>query len=359
MANTSSPQHTAIAFPAQGKNLIEIQVDTPVVRPGTVLVRVLYSSPTPLDIWQGHHGLIVSHWPLIPSDALTGTVIAVSDDVSHLSVGDTVFSFTFGENEGRAAQEVALLSANRVGRIPPGLDAAAVATVPNNLVTAIHTLTHDLQLPLVLQPTDTPVHDALKNKRILIWGGGTSAGQYAVQVLAQSGYRNIIATASSYHHNYLREIGATHTVDYRSESWQKEIGEPVDLALDNVGDVEESLRKIGLVVRPAASSIVAALLPLRHGGKKVTNISFDLEDGVLPKEVNYIGVRTHFYEQNEHYKQHLQPKIIPELLASGKIKPNKTREITEGGSRLANYQKAIDLLAAGEVSGEKLVVKIT
>jgi len=82
----------------------------------------------------------------------------------------------------------------------------------------------------------------------------------------------------------------------------------------------------------------------------------ELEDGILPKGIIYVGVRTHFYEENEHFK-HLQPQIIPSLLASGKVKPNPVRLVDEG-STLKSYQKAIDLLNEGKVSGERIVIKV-
>lgn len=45
-------QHAAIVFPGQGEKLQEITLDTPALKPGHVLIKVLYSSTTPLDIWQ-------------------------------------------------------------------------------------------------------------------------------------------------------------------------------------------------------------------------------------------------------------------------------------------------------------------
>lgn len=355
----STKQHTAIVFPGLGEKLKEIKVDTPAIKPGHVLIRVLYASTTPFDVWQGYHGLIVKEWPLIPSDSLSGVVAEVADDVKHLKVGDEVLSFTFGTNESRAAQEFALIPANRVGKIASNVPIADATTVPNNLVTVIHSFTNDLKLPLKLVDSDPDVAPEFLNKRILIWGSGTSVGQYAIQVLKLSGYKNIITTASTRHHAYLKEIGASVTVDYNSKTLESDIGENVTYALDCVGDVEESLRKIGKVVKPSSESRVAAMLPLRVGGKQVDKVVLEFEKGVLPDQVIYSGVRTHFYEQNAHYKEILQPQIVPELLASGKIKPNRVTIVNDQPSRLANYQKAIDLLYKGDVSGEKLVIQIS
>ncbi|KII92746.1 hypothetical protein PLICRDRAFT_37545 [Plicaturopsis crispa FD-325 SS-3] len=353
-----SATHKAIAFPAEKAPLVVIDVPTPSVAPGRVLIRVQYASTTPLDVWQGHFSLVVSSWPQVPGTSLSGTVLAVGEGVEHLSVGDQVFTFTAGPNDERAAQEIAHVRANRVGKVPSNITLASVATISDNLVTAFHALTQDLGLSVATSSTAVPsISESDLNKRILIWGGSTSAGQYAIQLLKLSGYRHIITTASAKHTEHLLSLGATSVVDYTASGWEAAIGEPVDLVLDNVGDVEDTLRQIGKVVRRSAESKVAALLPLRLGGRQATSITQELPSGVLPSEVQYSGVRTFLYEQNEYFKQHLQAEIIPELIASGLIKANRTR-VVQGANALESYQLAVNEVAAGTVSGERLVIEI-
>lgn len=49
---------------------------------------------------------------------------------------------------------------------------------------------------------------------------------------------------------------------------------------------------------------------------------------------------------------------MEELVGNGTIKPTKVT-LVEGENAVERYQKAIDLLAAGAVSGEKLVVDVS
>lgn len=69
-------------------------------------------------------------------------------------------------------------------QVPPNVDAAAASTVPGNLVTAFHALTNDLGLEIIRDASgkqlDLP--EDIKAKRILVWGGSSSCGQYAIQV---------------------------------------------------------------------------------------------------------------------------------------------------------------------------------
>jgi hypothetical protein len=62
-------------------------------------------------------------------------------------------------------------------------------------------------------------------------------------------------------------------------------------------------------------------------------------------------------KQNELFKEHLQPTIMPTLLASGVVKPNRQR-IVEGATLLERAQKAMDALRRKEVSGERLVWRV-
>ena len=181
------------------------------------------------------------------------------------------------------------------------MDPRAAVTVPNNLVTVFHTLTHDLGFAL---PWPKPANYVPENASapILVWGGSSSVGQYAIQVLTYWGYTNIIASASPKHHSLLQSLGATKTVDYRSASYQKEVLEAagrdgVKFVVDCIGSLEGSMRPISRVV--GAGAVVAVMLPVvvrdttEVGGPEY---EMDVRKGVEWKEgVVAKGVRTHFY----------------------------------------------------------------
>lgn len=63
------------------------------------------------------------------------------------------------------------------------------------------------------------------------------------------------------------------------------------------------------------------------------------------------------WNQNELFKEHLQPTIMPKLLAGGVVKPNRQR-IIEGATILERAQNAMDTLRRKEVSGERLVWRV-
>ena len=62
--------------------------------------------------------------------------------------------------------------------------------------------------------------------------------------------------------------------------------------------------------------------------------------------------------QNPTFKSKLQPEIMPTLLAHGIVRTNKYRLI-EGATLLERAQAALDILRRKEVSGERLVWKVS
>ena len=60
--------------------------------------------------------------------------------------------------------------------------------------------------------------------KILVWGGATTLGMYVIQLAKLSGY-NVVTTASTTNHGFLKSLGALATYDYREEGVSKLIKE--------------------------------------------------------------------------------------------------------------------------------------
>ena len=82
-------------------------------------------------------------------------------------------------------------------------------TITDNLVTAFYTQFSELGSPTsktFLEIYGPPSTD----KPILICGAGATTDEYAIQLLELAGCTNVIATASTHNHEYLRSLGARH-----------------------------------------------------------------------------------------------------------------------------------------------------
>lgn len=134
-------------------------------------------------------------------------------------------------------------------------------------------------------PTSFPVKEAppLADKPIFIYGAGATSGAYTIQMLKSAGYRNVIATASPKHHEYLHSIGAKHTLDYAIPDLAEQIlkctGEKIPLVMDCIAS-DGSRAVISKVVTP--DSTITFLLPIKIGNAVIGSQIL----GELPKELN-------------------------------------------------------------------------
>jgi len=90
-------------------------------------------------------------------------------------------------------------------------------TFPNNFVPVFHTLTTDLGINLPWPKPDNYVPENA-DCPVLVWGGSSSVGQFAIQVLRYYGHNSILATASCKQHEKLRRLGAKALFDYNALS---------------------------------------------------------------------------------------------------------------------------------------------
>ena len=99
--------------------------------------------------------------------------------------------------------------------------------------TALQCLHETLELPSPFDVRSGP------QRSILIWGGATSVGQYAVQFAKLGGFR-VITTASPKNFDLVKGLGADEVFDYRDESVVQKIraatGNALDIAVDTTSE---------------------------------------------------------------------------------------------------------------------------
>ncbi|KAF8167546.1 biotin/lipoyl attachment:Carbamoyl-phosphate synthase subunit L [Crassisporium funariophilum] len=324
--------HTAIATTAKGVyDAIQVPTETP--GDGEILIKVDYASMIAFDTYVTDRGFVVQEYPLVLGFNAAGIVAKLGSGVEDLKVGDRVRS-----SRNKTMQEYCIESRSLVAKIPDTLPLEEAATIPDNFVCAFYTLFSQLGLPI---PSTFPatVAPPLATSPILIYGAGSTAGLYAIQLLHLAGYKKIIATASLKHHDYLRSLGATDTFDYNSPTLVKDIaiaaGEDrkILFAMDCI-TTQSTLDILADILSPLAT--LAILLPIKAGNAVTGSLDEEMyweipeERNRFPKGTKIIGVRTFNYQEDSTLKQNLMPKILPQLLAAGHIKPNRVRLMDKG-----------------------------
>jgi NADPH:quinone reductase-like Zn-dependent oxidoreductase len=352
--------HSAIAIISKG-HIDAIQLPTQKPGQGEVLVKVAYSTIVPPDVHMADFGFQLNEgiYPLPLGISISGFVEEVGEGAQRLQKGDRVCGFTLTNPKSKGLQQYAVLLQTTCAKIPDSLALEAAATIPDNFITSYFTLFDRLGLPLPQFPVPSPPPEA--DKPILIYGGGTSSGQYAIQLLNFAGYTNVITTSSSHHHTYLRSLGAMHTIDYKDLDMVEQVIRAAGGKLEHVMDcvsAEGTLKRIAQVAAPQAT--VAALLPIKAGDSLLADdmwMELPADRNPFEKSVKVLGVRTFLYQQNEYLKEKLMPEILPQLLEKGVITPNRTR-LFDQGTFLERTLAALQFVRSGKVSGEKVVVKV-
>lgn len=190
----------------------------PVPDPGLDRIRVAVHACglAPAD-WALCRGLFARQLPRGIGCDVSGTVDAIGDGVTDVSVGDRVFGTAdFAHCPSAGASDRAIM--DHWFAVPDGLDLTQAAALPMALATAYLHLT-----ALGLTPGRT----------ILINGAGGTIGYAAVQIALIRGLR-VIATAGPTYAQRLRELGATVTSygDGVVQRVKAASDGPVDLVLD-------------------------------------------------------------------------------------------------------------------------------
>lgn len=203
--------------------------DLPIPRPGPtdVLVRVEAAAVNMVDTFV-RSGAYHTHLPLpfILGRDLVGTVVTKGPGVVGFDVGDRVWSNSLGHSgrQGTTA-EYAVVSADRLYPVPPGVDSVVMAAIAHPVATAhIALFTHAR-----LQPGET----------VLINGAGGHVGSAATVLASRAGAR-VLATARQADLARCRRLGADYAIDYRSpdlsSALRRAAPEGVHVHLDTSGN---------------------------------------------------------------------------------------------------------------------------
>jgi NADPH:quinone reductase-like Zn-dependent oxidoreductase len=196
-------------------------VPKPEPRAGEALVRVHAAGITPAELgwpetWvdrQGH-----DRTPMIPSHEFSGVVEELGHGVTHVVAGEEVFGLVPFDNDGAAADYVAVRARDLAPK-PITLDHSRTAALPLSALTAWQAFTEQ-----------THVHPG---HHVLVHGGAGGVGAFAVQIAKVLGAR-VSATASAGDIEYVRSLGADVVIDYKAAPFE-EIVSDVDVVLDPIG----------------------------------------------------------------------------------------------------------------------------
>ncbi|MEH6930242.1 NADP-dependent oxidoreductase [Priestia aryabhattai] len=213
----------AFAINEYGEPEVLKEYDLPVPEVGDhdVLIEVENTGISPYD-WHvrigEQAGKIDYPIPLILGWDVSGVVRKIGKNVTTLKEGDPVIATQRLDRNGGYAEYIAV-NEQTVVKKPKSLSFEEGATIPINGLTVYQALIKYGKIS--------------KGDRVLIHGGAGAVGVFGIQLAKYKG-AYVAATASEHNHEFLKELGADKTIDYRKENFADVIKD-YDIVLDTQG----------------------------------------------------------------------------------------------------------------------------
>lgn len=258
-------------------------------------------------------------------------------------------------NRGAFA-EYCVIESSLVFAIPDDITDQQAAVIPLAFATAAQAMFQWLSLPEPSKPAKTAFP-------FLVNGGTSSVGKYAIQLGKLAGLF-VVATGSKRNHELLKELGADATVDYNEADWPEQVRkvthDGLEHALDCIAE-KGTYEAIAQSMSPTKGGHIVGLLPVGKVREKVEGINPKVKVQslivytVFERPLKYPGFDHSGLETPEDkakWEKYLS--MLPELLSSGKIKPNRIREMGGLDDILTGFQEQ----QQGKVRAEKLVYRV-
>jgi NADPH:quinone reductase-like Zn-dependent oxidoreductase len=333
--------------PKQPVSLESRPIPTP--GPKQVVIRNHAAALNPADWFMQESGMFIKTYPSTLGSDVAGIVHSVGSEVKNFKPGDQVSGFgrlipTANHNVG-AFQTYTLVSSSQTMHLPSSISFREGALLPMATFTSGAAIFGYLKVPRPELGSE-PDH---KEKGFLVWGGASSLGTAAIQILSLLGF-TIYTTASPKHHDYLRSLGASHCFDYNDPDVAEKIislsnsTAPIGLAYNIVTNEQSALATIKILNGSVAPS----------NEKMITHAALWPNNVEKPSDLDIQWVNLSQFDLDE-FGNWFWGVWLTEALNKGTFVPSPKIRVIEGG--LANLQEALDIQKKG-VSGVKLVIDI-
>ncbi|KAJ5206524.1 Polyketide synthase enoylreductase [Penicillium cf. griseofulvum] len=290
----------------------------------------------------------------------SGTVVAMGSDVAaqgRFRLGDLAFGAVQGSNMSEPTSgaycEYIRTEPDFTFHVPKGMD---LVIAPSLSGTAIATL--GVALFWSLQLPGTLLTPAPKAEDVLVYGGGSTIGLLAIQMVKLCGHR-VITTCSPHNRDLVISYGADIVFDYNSPTCAQDIRTVTKNTLRYVLDPfaeAKTLRMCYAAIGRTGGRYCAleqyqenlcSRKTIRHElvmGGAISGRGVELPDpyGIPPRPELGVWARSWYLE-------------LQELIENGKLRPCPIQIIP---GKFEGIMEGLDMLRNGKVSGKKLVVPI-
>ncbi|KAF7949153.1 hypothetical protein EAE96_008322 [Botrytis aclada] len=308
-----------------GKPMVKITRPIPTPKENEVLVKATSIGINPHDAKSRALNIFQMPLPYTLCNDVAGVITAKGDQVSGFELGDHVFGYPRFGLDSQGSQQYALLEVGAFAKVPSNITDDQATTLPVNLFASALSFWSDKAFGFPAPWAEDKTFDA-SSQAVVILGGGTSCGKFAVQVAKITGIGKIVVVASKSNTDELKSYGATHVIDRHGTDleYKARIQEAVGGEIVHVYDP----------INPEHSFAIS-LLSEKKRGKVVTLLR------VQPSSGNYDIAQTRGLPQLHPEFAPEFFKLLPGWLSSGEIKTLGFK-VLEGGLDADAFNKVLD-----------------
>ncbi|KAF8343636.1 chaperonin 10-like protein [Amanita rubescens] len=335
---------TALVLPNACGSFKLDTIDVPRPGPGEVLIKIHSAAVNPMDWMIRKYDVLVESYPVVLGGDVAGDVEELGEGVTNVSVGDRILvqATRWYRRGGSGFQQYGVFQAALVVKIPANITYDEASTIPICLVTAFAGLFNKHLDGLGIANPLVVGRDKCAGESIVIIGGATSIGQFAIQCAKLSGF-TIITTASAKHSDYLKSLGATHVIDRHLSTGD------VAVKITELLDGQPLKYSVDGIMNPETGQMVYDLLS--PGGQHLVVNRDSIQTTESKKLCKVYGWAA---AEENHENVAVLYSHLTSLLEEGAIKPNRVEVVPNG---LAGITNALERLEKNSVSGVKLVVR--
>ncbi|KAJ5274130.1 hypothetical protein N7505_002675 [Penicillium chrysogenum] len=218
----------------QFPHLSKEEIDIPIPAANQVLVKISHIAQNPTDV-QSLDGNAFGDGAVLGCD-FVGECVELGSSVKRYKKGDIIAGLLWGgEIKGLGAYSQYTVADERLSYpLPANISRESASTVPLAAATAWLALYSNGCLAIDWEQE--------KGVSVLVWGGSSSVGLYAIQLASMNGME-VITTCSPKHADLVRSYGACHVFDYKDEqvvSKIKDVAPALKYAFDTIGNATSS-----------------------------------------------------------------------------------------------------------------------
>ncbi|TNY21205.1 chaperonin 10-like protein [Rhodotorula diobovata] len=337
-----SPDRTqkAVFVSKEGRDLVQRPIWSP--GPGEVLIKNVCVSSNPKD-WKCP--LVFEGQERVEGNDVAGYVEAVGEGVTRFKKGDKVGAFTVMMTDDKygAYAEYTISPQNTVFHLGPKTSFEDAAALPLAYITAAIGLFKRLKLP-------EPGEEGDRDGAVLVYGGATTVGVYALQLLKKAGFHVVAVAGAS--QDVAKAYGADEVIDYRGKS-EDDLASAIAASHGGKGvtHVFDAVTEHG-----STQACLGALVKSGHGGRYTYVLPVELEEfGFLPANIKHERTLCGTAHEDEGNFAQKWFDWVGDAIEKGEFRAQKVAVLPGG---LEGVKEGLRRLQAGEVHGEKLVYRI-